>query len=157
MTPDTAAGLFNRIEKYVERIPEAGCWLWIGSTNNRGYGKIYLDGKLQLAHRAAYNLFKGDIAAEMVICHICDVKCCVNPYHLYQGSQRDNVRDSKARGQMAVGARNGNAKLTADQIREIRSMSNTSNLTKSEIGKLFGIARITVQQITSGRRWPSVI
>jgi hypothetical protein len=68
----------ERIERFVERVPFSGCWIWIGFIDWYGYGRV---GKKQ-SHRVAYELVNGPIPEGLVIDHLCRVRCCVNPAHL---------------------------------------------------------------------------
>jgi hypothetical protein len=91
-------------ERFMEKVfpvPEAGCWIWDGPLNNKGYGKLY--GKpygqsTRYAHRISYGLFKGPIADGLCVLHRCDVACCVNPDHLFLGTILDNNRDMIEKG-----------------------------------------------------------
>lgn len=78
-------------------VPGPGCWLWLGPTAN-GYGVFNDQGRRVRAHRAAYEQANGPIPDGMVICHKCDTPSCVNPDHLFCGTQRDNVRDMAVKG-----------------------------------------------------------
>ena len=72
---------------------ETGCRIWVGSTNNRGYGLMYMDGRPRLAHRVAFYLANGRWPAEgLVVDHKCGVKACVNPLHLQEMSNWENLR-----------------------------------------------------------------
>jgi hypothetical protein len=73
-------------------VPESGCWLWENDISS-GYGYIRYQGKGQGAHRVAYQLFVGEIPDKLNVLHHCDVRCCVNPYHLYIGTDKQNVKD----------------------------------------------------------------
>jgi hypothetical protein len=74
-----------------------GCYIWTGN-RVRGYGKFYWEGRHWRAHRASYRWFVGEIPPGSVVCHRCDTPACVNPEHLFVGSQGDNLRDRDAKG-----------------------------------------------------------
>lgn len=100
-----AGTLAERFWRYVEKRSAGECWLWTGTKNNCGYGTIGRGGvtpsgspRMTTAHRVAWELYRGPIPGGMVICHRCDRPACVNPDHLFVGSQRDNVRDAIAKG-----------------------------------------------------------
>lgn len=141
-----------RIESRVERLPEVGCWIWMGATTNAGYGKISVLGKLQLAHRAAYLAASGEIDDSLMVCHVCDVRSCVNPNHLYQGTQLQNVADSINRMKFAFGSKNGQSKLTEENVIEIREMlANGGNIL--EIAERYKVGHHCIREIKSSKRW----
>lgn len=84
----------------VDPVPIAGCWLWSGCVNHTrgGYGIAEINHRPRRVHRVAFELFKGPIPPGMFVLHKCDVTCCVNPSHLYAGTNRDNMLDMRARG-----------------------------------------------------------
>lgn len=95
------------VRKYIESssipIPWTGCWIWLKHHAPTGYG-IAFDMKKGLrwsAHRLSYAAFHGEIPEGRSILHKCDVRCCVNPNHLYAGTQQDNVDDAVRRGRMS--------------------------------------------------------
>lgn len=83
--------LIDRFNKYTIPIPFSGCLLWIGNGNR--YGKLKVNKKYISAHRLAYILFRGTIPKDMFVLHMCDVEGCVNPNHLYLGTQKENQID----------------------------------------------------------------
>lgn len=70
-----------------------GCWEWQLSKHRQGYGNIMYKGKACLAHRISYHVFKGNVPINMLVCHKCDNPSCINPEHLFLGTQSDNVKD----------------------------------------------------------------
>ena len=102
-----------------------GCWQWTGTKNAAGYGMIAVAGKKQLAHRLVYQSVHGVLKKHHVVCHSCDNPGCVNPDHLWQGTQRDNIRDQMDKGRMALGEKRANSKLTEDAVRDIRASAHT--------------------------------
>ena len=74
------------------------CIEWSGSRNKDGYGQKHKNGKTQQAHRLAYECAFGTIPAGMLVCHSCDNPPCINPAHLFLGTNQDNIRDSVEKG-----------------------------------------------------------
>ena len=87
MTPERVAKIFRKIEI----IPFSGCWIWMGVTNNKGYGRVVDGGKRMVMHRYLYEFFKRPIQDGKQIDHLCRVRCCVNPEHLEQVSSKENT------------------------------------------------------------------
>jgi len=118
-------------------------------------------GKHRTAHRVAYELAFGNIQDGMQVLHRCDNPPCVNPAHLFLGTNADNVADKVAKGRQARGdghglkvrgERHGLSRLTADAVMEIRRLS-VAGVRRAEIATRFGIHPGYVSLVTSGRRW----
>lgn len=141
---------------------EAGCWL-VPAVHDDGYGHIVNDdGKTIGSHRASWIVHRGPIPPGMVVCHRCDVPNCVNPEHLFVGTQRDNMRDCYAKGRMTpptllpnppctMGAKNGNAKLSEAAVSQIRERRGT--VSAAVLAREFGVSKQTVYFIWQGRTW----
>lgn len=95
------AAMRRSFEANLMPIPESGCWMWLGSTDDKGYGRYRTRVKTslpKLTHRLSWVFNFGEIPDGMKVCHKCDVRCCVNPNHLFLGTQKDNLRDMVRKG-----------------------------------------------------------
>jgi hypothetical protein len=81
-----------RLERFIERIPFSGCWVWLAALNKHGYGSFKYAGKDKKAHRVSYELFIGPIPYGLTLDHLCRVRCCVNPAHLEPTTIQENWR-----------------------------------------------------------------
>lgn len=84
----------RRFESKISRLPESGCWVWLGATDGGGYGGMKVDGRIEKAHRLSFSHFSGELTDGLEIDHLCRVRCCVNPHHLEQVTRSENLRRS---------------------------------------------------------------
>lgn len=140
----------NIKERFLRKIEkqENGCWLTTSKPIlNSGYAQFSYGkyGKIT-AHRLSYVLFNGDIKDGLKVCHSCDNKRCVNPGHLWLGTQKQNLQDMKQKG------RSHKSKLLSDNdINDIKQKLKEGHLHKN-IAADFGICRAYVTQISLGKR-----
>lgn len=147
-----------RFDKYVKK--GRGCWEWVGATNQDGYGIVFYHGRCRKAHRVAmvlHTLGAFDIEDAMHVCHSCDNPSCVNPWHLFVGTNADNVadRDNKHRHHDVKGERNPRARLTAADILLVRALRRQGYLQK-EISDITGVGRYAISDILTGRTWSHI-
>ena len=151
----SCAGQSYRVtpEKFMERVEKQsdGCWKWTGTTR-RGYGVVGRDYKSVLAHRLAYEYLVGEIPNGMYVCHRCDNPICVNPEHLFLGTQIDNMADMVKKCRQARGASCKHNRLSEDEVLQIRSHLR-SGKTLREISLQFGVAHSTIWRIRSEETW----
>jgi hypothetical protein len=136
---------------------DGACWPWIGARNAKGYGLFHLGIRSQRAHRVAYEMVHGEICGGMLVCHRCDTPPCVNPTHLFLGTDADNLRDSFAKGRRRNdGEHHPRARLTAADVERIRLAAEVHGPDHSWRGGLareLGISRKYIQKIVSGECW----
>ena len=141
-----------------------GCWEWTGARFQHGlpYGMFQMNGRPHLAHRVAWELTFDKPEANVL--HHCDNPPCVKPEHLFEGTLADNSADMVAKGRQRPGntvrtavrgETHGRARLTEQQVREIRN-KRADGVPVKQITEEYGIARSTVWFITSKRRWAHV-
>ena len=144
----------ERFEAKVSPEPNTGCWLWTSAVRKVGYGMFWMNGAFHGAHRVSYELYVGPIPAGLFVCHRCDVRSCVNPVHLFLGTQAENMADMAAKGRSSRGVRNSKARLDEDGVRRIRMLS--PHVPQREIGRRLGVNQSTIRDVLLGRTWRHV-
>lgn len=139
----------ERFLDHATPCPPSSCLLWI--PNGARYGSFWMRGKNIGAHRASFMLFNGEIPDGMMVCHRCDVGICVNPEHLFLGTQLDNRQDCMSKGRVANGNGNGNARFTDSQIIEIRRLGET--LSRKEIASMYDTSKTQIGYILNRTTW----
>lgn len=97
----------GRFWKKVDQRGTGGCWLWTGARSGNGYGAVKRDGRMQPAHRRAFELVHGPIPDGVWVLHECDTPLCCNPAHLHLGDRSRNMKEAAARGRIYTGSRFG--------------------------------------------------
>ena len=143
----------ERLEWYSHPEPNSGCILWHGHYDWGGYARINLPvpggNHVYKAHRVAWQVKNGPIPAGMHLCHKCDNRGCINPDHLFLGSNAENMADKVAKGRQARGEKMRVNKLTASQVMEIYNMEGSTR----QIAAKVGIGKSQVHLIKSGQGW----
>jgi hypothetical protein len=158
--------LYVRFWKHVDKTSE--CWMWTGTHTTDGYGLVRVQSPKRtnlVAHRVAWELTYGPIPASRHVLHRCDNPPCVRPDHLFLGDNAANVADrvSKGRSRGARGERNHKAKLTIEQVREIRVAYIPAPIghprkgdpprSISILAERYGVTRSTIYHIVRGWNW----
>lgn len=146
----------NARRRFMAKIRQnsAGCWIWTGATQ-KGYGCFSLGGKPRRAHRLSWEMANGASCGDLFVCHRCDVRLCVNPDHLFLGTNRDNLLDAKAKKRTTIGERNRHAKLAARDVAAIRSR-RAAGETGVALAAFYGVSAATICDITKRRSWEHV-
>ena len=151
------AAAADRFYSLVYPEPTSGCHLWVGVRLPNGYGQFSVAGVRWLAHRYAWGLARTVPPADLNVCHRCDTRACVNPGHLFLGTDSDNMQDCVRKGRFVdnSGERCGTAKLTIPQVLEIR-MRLSRDESQRLIATDYGVTRSAIEAIAIGRTWRSV-
>jgi hypothetical protein len=145
-------------EKYTKNEVN-GCWEWHRALTGAGYGNYWAHGKWILAHRFAWERLHGPIPEGLHACHRCDNRKCVNPEHLFLGSQLENIKDMDRKGRRRTvnnplrGEAHQLAKVTEKDVLRIRALWAGGGLTQRSIAKEYGLSFGQTCRILKGQRW----
>lgn len=150
-------GVRERFYSMFSPEPNSGCWLWIASGNTDGYGQIMIRNKTRSAHRVSWKLHYGKLPLDSLVCHKCDVPCCVNPDHLFLGTYKDNIVDCIEKGRFeppgTKGERHGSAKLNEQDVKFIRKYARSHDNFGRDLASIFGVTRGTISNIVCRYTW----
>lgn len=156
-----------------ERVVKTkSCWEWKGTINHLrgGYGYMKYKGKMWRSNRLSYYLHNGKFDTTLSVCHKCDNPSCVNPDHLFLGTQRENLMDASRKNRMRTGKnhglnmnperkpwgeRNGQSKLSVEDVVFIRK-NFKNNYTAKELSNKFKVSEFNIYKIISRKLWPNV-
>jgi len=148
-------------ERFNEKVlppNENGCMLWIGGKGKQGHGRFEYNNRLGGAHRYSYELHIGEITKGMFVCHKCDIPSCVNPEHLFLGSPKDNMIDAKNKGRGNCGRfeNHGSAKLSKEEVKQIRDLYNSNIYSQAELSRLYNIKPPAMGSIVHNKTWRNI-
>jgi len=146
-----------RLEKFWRRVDKSsGCWIWTGPKGpepGHNYGKLMWHNKYMRAHRVAYELMVGPIPEGLCVLHSCDNPLCVNPNHLFLGTQLDNIRDRDAKGRAPSVESCSHPKLTWAEVDDIRARYAKGSITQRELASEHHVHISTISLIVRYLRW----
>ena len=135
------------------------CWEWTACIHKvKGYGRFGVDGRIVDSHVFSYIIHFGDRNGLYVL-HKCNNRSCVNPNHLYLGTQLDNMKDRRNANHYysQVGSKNPNSKLNEDKVKEmLTKIWNNEFATIKEVANYYGVSRECIYPILSGRKWTQI-
>ena len=138
-------------------VQPSGCWDWVGKCYPNGYGSLQINYKSCLAHRVSWELYRSPIPEGHVVCHGCDNRRCVNPDHLFLGTQKENVDDMmrKKRNKPPRGVRSGKTHLTESDVKRIRARAAAGELQK-DIAHDHGLSSKQISVIVARKQWAHI-
>lgn len=137
------------------------CWYWFGCTDEIGYGRLVHYKGENKAHRISWLLFKGDIPKGLKVLHKCDIRNCVNPDHLFLGTQKENVQDMFKKGRQhsnraPEGERNHMSKLTEEKVKSIRDLHSKGTITQKALSAMFNVSPMTICRVVNKKLWRNI-
>lgn len=154
--------ILHKFWKYLNKQgpvhPEHGrCWVWTRCLDKDGYGQFQVLGECK-AHRVSYRLLVGEIPKGMKVLHKCDNPSCVNPAHLFLGTNDDNMKDMSNKGRAAKGETNGNSKLTKADVLEIRARYKPRHKRdgRGHLAVEFGVEEYYITHIIRRKVWKHI-
>lgn len=152
----TTFGIANIGERFWAKVEKTGgCWNWTAAHNKRGYGRIRISGKSAHTHRISWELHNGPIPEGLWVLHKCDNPPCVNPAHLFLGTYKYNIADMIKKGRVPRGESVSRAKLSWNNVEQIRSMyrGNGGTLSQRELSKKFGVGQASISRVVTMKGW----
>lgn len=133
--------------------------MWKGCPNSKGYGRFGLNGKVYKAHRISYLIHYGKLSQEMDVLHRCDVRRCVNPEHLFEGTVQDNAADRSYKGRTAklMYEDNPNHKLTVKAVKSIRQQCKDGRESQKVLARYYGVSEATISYVVNEGRWKGLL
>lgn len=145
------------IERFWEKVDKTGdCWNWTAGKVHNGYGRFWFKGKTYQANRFVWEIYNDPIPKGMLVCHKCDNPACVNPEHLFLGTDFDNMQDRNNKRRQAFGNKNGMAILTENDVREIVLKYKSGQYSHRELAKMFKVGNTTIDDILRGTKWKHI-
>lgn len=163
----------GRFWKHVDKLSQNECWNWNADCYKSGYGRFYVDGKPKRAHRWIYQYLKGQLPKTIYVCHSCDNPRCVNPAHLFIGTQSDNMLDcskkrrlysqrhpekswlnsEQAKKLKPKGEEHGSAKLNNNDVLFIRQ---SNHISVAELATMFDVNPTTIRSVRVRKTWKHI-
>lgn len=154
--PAVKQSIESKLWGQTRRVDKESCWIWTGYTLGKGgYGAIKHNNQRLLVHRVSYELHIGIIPAGLFVLHKCDNPPCVNPNHLFLGTNQDNMIDmvEKGRNKPRRGETNNKVKLTEAKVREIRQLYATGETSQRKLARRYGVGQPCIKDIVNKVTW----
>lgn len=152
--PEITKQIERRFWLKIDRKSDSECWNWIGAISD-GYGEMSIYGQNYKAHRLSYYICYKKDPGEFLVCHLCNNSCCMNPNHLFLGTNAENIQHAFDTGiRNNQGILNPRTRLLESHILEIRELQGT--IKQSEIAQLFNVSETTISRLLSGKTWSHV-
>ena len=145
----------KRFWNKVDQVNFDECWNWLGYKDRDGRGQFKFAGKKVQAHRFMWEIEVDAIPEGMHVLHTCDNPSCVNPYHLWLGTNDDNIADKVKKGRQSKGETIKQSKLTTEEVIVIRKMHKEGS-SLGYLADVFGVSKPTICEIVNYKTWRDV-
>lgn len=133
------------------------CWEWIGGKCFGGYGQFRFQASGNTAHRFSWFIHFGVIPKGLCVLHRCDNRSCVNPFHLYIGSHKENTQDAIRRKRALIGEKNGSSKLTEKEVLQIRQEYDEMTIkNQSALARKYSVSNSTIHAVIKRTQWKHI-
>lgn len=153
ITTHDAERFWAKVDKTTGHGPEGNCWVWLGGKKRRGYGSFAFATDAALRNRGAhifsYEMHHGLVPKGFCVLHRCDNPPCVNPDHLFIGTQADNARDMASKGRAT-------SPLTEVDVKAIRTRYAEGGISFRQLGLKYNVHKVTIRYIVRRLRWAHV-
>jgi hypothetical protein len=154
--PERKLPPIEKIKRNVEEN-ENGCWVLTRYTDEKGYGRLRVNGKLMKAHRIMYEYATGEkLTKDDAIMHTCDNPSCCNPRHLEKGTRAENNRDRAKKKRSATGEKSGKSKLSKEDVIKIRELYYSDEFTRIQLAEMFGVSKSQIDVIVTRKQWRDI-
>lgn len=145
----------ERFWRFVDKQDALSCWQWMGSGKHDGRGQLKIGGRHWIASRYSWHIHRGEIPDGKNVLHKCDNPSCVNPDHLFLGTQADNAGDMLSKSRSARGESASKSKLTPEQVSEIKKTyrKGRHGFGSPSLAVKFGVSCQSILQIIRGNSW----
>ncbi len=147
------AGIAGKFYSYFIEGKEDECWIWFGPSDDGRYGRFMYYRKKYPAHIISYAIYNKLKEINLLVLHRCDNGFCVNPKHLFLGTNKDNTQDMLSKSREARGIDHGLHKLVEEEVIEIRQLYKTGLFTQRELAKDFNVSQLQISNIVTRKHW----
>jgi len=146
-------------ERFWEKVNVKGddeCWEWQACKLPKGYGQFEINYKVKQSHRVSWELHFGEIPNGLHVLHHCDNPSCVNPKHLFLGTNQDNRDDMVKKNRQAKGEQLPHTILSKDEVLKIRKLYDAKEYSMVELGEMFNTSTGNIKLIINRINWKHI-
>lgn len=146
--------MIRLLSKY--SLNKSDCWNWTDSTDRKGRATVTVGRCRHKSARVMYVCHYRKPVGNLYVLHTCDNILCINPSHLWLGTHEDNMQDMRNKDRSLRGSKNVKAKLSDNDVLDIKSILREGDMKLQEIADKYGVTKGTISQINTGRIWSHI-